>query len=192
MHKLVSAVVVYFACLTIFAAPCLATGENDIKAGLGKVLVIYYSYTGITEKVALQIAVRTDADVYQIEMTDPYDAENLRAEVKTQREQGLMPALNAPAPDISGYDLILVGNPVWMGDVPPPMVALLNQIPFNGRRLAFFCTSGPRPREYMNKFKDYAVNATIMDGINFGELSQDDDVLKAAVDAWLAKLGTIL
>lgn len=174
--------VLSFLFLVLFATPAFAAGD------LGKVLIIYYSYTGVTERVALQLAVKTDADVYQIETAEPYDNDTIRDQLKVQREQNIMPALQAPAPDITGYDLVIIGSPVWGGDVPPPVVTLLRQLDFDGRRLAYFSTSSTRPREYLENFKAHVNNAVIVDGINFGELSQNDAVLEAAVDAWLAKV----
>ena len=192
MRKLVSVIIGVCLCLGLFCVPVWANNQSAEQANLGKVLIIYYSYTGNTEKVALLLQAKTNADIYKLAPVEPYDAENLRVEVKLQREQGLMPALQAPAPDIAGYDLIIVGNPAWGGDVPPPMVTLLNQLSLEDARLAYFCTSGLRPREYMEKFADYVPNTAILDGVDFGELAQDAGALEAAVEEWLTYLTTML
>lgn len=150
------------------------------------VLVVYYSFTGNTAKVAEALAARKGADLYRIETMEQYD-ENPRPQVKAQRETGQWPALQGPMPDLSPYDMIIIGMPVWMGDVPPPVVSYLQQADLKDNVIAYFYTVGPKPRDFVANFEAHAKGTIIISGQQFDNL-EDAKALKTAVDDWLEEL----
>lgn len=156
---------------------------------LGRVLVVYYSFTGNTAQVAEAIAGQLNGDLYRIETPFVYE-ENPRPQVKIQREHNQWPAIEGPLPEIGAYDTVFIGMPVWMGDVPPPVVTFLQQADFNGKRIAYFCTCGPKLREFMDNFRKYVNAGEIVAGNNFADLYQDQAKLAEAVNAWLAEIDT--
>jgi flavodoxin len=115
--------------------------SNETK-NANKVLVIYYSLTGNTKSIAEMIRRKTGGDVFEIETVRNYPAEYSATteEAKRELETGDLPALKKKPPDMSSYDLILVGSPVWWYTVSTPVMSFLRQADFAGRKVSGFCT----------------------------------------------------
>lgn len=170
------------------AAQTGAAAEN-VAGDLDRVLVVYYSFSGNTAKVAEALAAQLDADIYRIETKEPY-AENPRPQVKIQREQNQWPALEGPLPEMGAYDTLVIGMPIWGGDAPPPVVSFLQQTDLSRLRIMYFCTDEGRPREFMEKFKGHVKTGEIVSGMNFTDLYQDSVQLNAKIKAWIAAIPT--
>ena len=109
-----------------------------------KVLVLYYSQTGNTKVVADEIVARLGADVEAIEAAVPYDG-SYRETIDRclqEREAGTVPACNPIAADITKYDIIFLGYPIWFGTYAPPVAAWLNEVDLSGKKVVPFCTFG--------------------------------------------------
>lgn len=175
----------------LFAAwPVAAQSDavvDNASDGLGRVLVVYYSFTGNTAKVAQALAAHLDADIYRIETEEQYE-ENPRPQVKIQRQQNQWPTLEGPLPDITAYDTLVIGMPIWGGDAPPPVVSFLRQTDLSLLRIMYFCTDEGRPREFMENFKGHVKTGEIVSGVNFTDLFQDKTQLDAKISAWLAEI----
>ena len=83
-----------------------------------KILVAYFSASGVTKKVAENMASAANADLFEIMPQQPYTRADLNWMNKQSRstlemkDRNCRPAM-ATKPDVSGYDVILVGFPVW-------------------------------------------------------------------------------
>ena len=105
-------------------------------------LVVFYSRTGITQKVANEIAKAADCDLEQIRDVKPRTGwlGYLRSgyEVMTEHLPAIQPVLRNPA----DYDLVILGTPVWVDNISAPMRRYIadNKNRFN--RIATFCTMG--------------------------------------------------
>ncbi len=78
-------------------------------------MIIYYSLTGNTKSIAEKIRKKTGGDVFEIQTVRAYPPEYSATteEAKRELQTGDLPALKKNPPDMSSYDLILVGSPVW-------------------------------------------------------------------------------
>ena len=123
---------------TLCGSTVMAAERNDKKT-----LIIYYSNTGTTKYVAERLQKKTNADVYVIETVRTYPTKDPErtAEPKRELETGDLPALKKSPPDMSSYDLILVGGPVWWYTVSTPMMSFLRGANFAGKRVAPFNTN---------------------------------------------------
>ena len=132
-----------------------------------KVLVLYYSQTSNTKTVATEIATRLNADIEEIVPVQPYDGE-FEATIQRcmkEREEGVLPEIKPIAADLSKYDFIFLGYPVWFGTYAPPVAAFLNQVDLSGKKIIPFCTFGSGGLE--SSVKDMAEkqpNAEILPG----------------------------
>ena len=110
-----------------------------------KMLILYYSQTAGTETVAQQIkAFLPEADIEKITPAVPYDgtyAETIARSGK-EREEGILPELNPIEANLSQYDVIFLGYPIWFGTCAPPMLSFLNQANLGGKKIVPFCTFG--------------------------------------------------
>jgi flavodoxin len=112
-----------------------------------KVLVAYYSRTGITAKIAREIAQRCNADVEEIR-----DVRNRRGIVgyfRSAREalRRTAGAIQPPEKKWRDYDCVLLGTPVWAGHLSSPVRAYVAQRLEPVGRIGFFCTMGGRGSE---------------------------------------------
>ena len=119
-----------------------------------KILVAYYSRTGEeyglgniskgnTAIVAEIIAKQTGGDLFEIKPVTPYPDSYEECKTVASREK----ATKARPPfigdvDISGYDTIFVGYPIWYGDAPQIVYTFLESHDFSGKKIVPFCTHG--------------------------------------------------
>ena len=173
------------ACLVM--VPLAATAA---EGGKPKVLILYYSNSGNTKAVADKLQAKTGADVYRLETIRTYPAEHksLVDEAKRELEENDLPALKGTLPDMSSYDLILVGGPVWWYTVATPVMQFLAQADFAGKKTAAFCTHGGGVGQYFPHFKEQARNAVVLEGLPLWGNQVGDAATDKALDAWLAKL----
>lgn len=113
-----------------------------------KTLVIYFSMTGTTAKIAREIAAELDCDIYEIRAAEKYTAEDLdwtRPNCRANQEQSdksSRPAYAGELPDISPYEQIIVGYPLWWGVAPRIVYTVLEDLDLAGKKLTAFATSG--------------------------------------------------
>jgi flavodoxin len=108
-----------------------------------KVLVAYYSRTGHTRAVALEIAARCDADVEEIR-----DSVTKRSGVlgyfRCGREalRKTLPPIEPAKHDATRYDLVILGTPVWASHMASPLRSFASAQAGKLERIAVFCTQG--------------------------------------------------
>ncbi len=128
-----------------FAAVMMATvSYGQKKEEPKKALVLYYSQTTNTKKVAQEIASRLGADLEEVVAVKPYDGDfqaTINRSMK-ERQEGVTPDIKPLKADLSKYDVIFLGYPIWFGTYAPPVITLLNQIDLAGKKVVPFCTFG--------------------------------------------------
>jgi flavodoxin len=105
-------------------------------------LVIYFSRTGRTRRIALEIARALDAESEQIEESRSRLGffGYWRSGREAYRE---LPAPIAPCThDPASYELVVLGTPIWAGKMSSPLRAYIDAHAGSFRRVAFFCTHG--------------------------------------------------
>ena len=111
---------------------------------MANTLVVYYSLSGTTRKVAEQIAERLGADLDAIEDANP--RRGLSGYLRSALEAGAkgLPAITSRI-DPAGYQTLVIGAPVWVGAMASPLRSYLfghqGRMP---RNIASFCTMGGR------------------------------------------------
>ena len=129
---------ILFLALTLLLALACNRSQSPI------VLVLYYSQGGTTEKVALAIQAALGADIEAIVPVEPYDGD-FQATVERGRkelQEGILPELQPMKADISAYDVIFLGYPVWFGTYAQPIATVLATQDFKGKKVVPFCTFG--------------------------------------------------
>lgn len=115
------------------------SNEEDTKA-----LVLYYSQTGTTETVALELQKMLNADVEAIELENPYTGtyNDVVAQVGQERANGILPKLKPLKADLSEYDIVFLGYPIWFGTYATPIASLVKDYDFADNKVVTFCTFG--------------------------------------------------
>ena len=115
---------------------------------MSKKLVAYFSASGNTAQLAKKLASAAGADLYEIKPAVPYTSDDLNWQNKQSRSSVEMsdhssrPALAETSTDVSGYDTIYVGFPVWWYIAPTIINSFLESYDFSGKKIILFATSG--------------------------------------------------
>lgn len=167
------------------------SAKPDIKTSKKvNILIIYYSSSGTTEKIAKMLQEKTNGDIYQIKTNPSYETEQLGKEVALERESGNICELNGQLPMLSEYDLILIGGPVWSGEPSNPIQKYLSMINFDGKKVTGFWTANSVQGDYEKKFKTLVKNAELHNGL--GLINSDitnETRLDSTMNIWLESLG---
>ena len=115
---------------------------------MSKKLVAYFSASGVTKKLAEKLAAAVDADLFEIRPKVPYTKADLNWMDKQSRSTIEMqnpssrPEIAAGGPDLSGYDTIFVGFPIWWYIAPTIVNTFLESCDLTGKTVVPFATSG--------------------------------------------------
>ena len=153
---------------------------------MNKILVAYFSASGVTAKVAKKMAEAAGADLFEIKPEQPYTRADLNWMDKQSRstvemkDRSCRPAM-AAKPDISGYDVILVGFPVWWYREPSIIDTFMESADFTGKTVVPFCTSGGSGLGDSAKNMQYlAPGAKVLEGKRFSSSASSDELKKWA------------
>ena len=162
----------------------------SLNTDLGNVLVIYYSLFGHTKNIALQIQERTGGDVYEIKTVKTYSSPSVYLESKKELTSKKYPALQEDFPlNITDYDTVFVGGPVWWYTMAPALHAFLNKTDFKNVRVAPFSTQGSNYGKFFEDFNNKVQNAEILESENFNNVDESfQQEVSNKINAWLNAL----
>lgn len=151
-----------------------------------KILVAYFSASGVTKKVAENMAKAAKADLFEILPEKPYTRADLNWMDKNSRstvemkDRSCRPAM-AVKPDVSGYGVILVGFPVWWYREPSIIDTFMESADFTGRTVVPFCTSGGSGLgDSAENMQALAPGAKVLEGKRFSPSAPPEELGKWA------------
>ncbi len=168
MNKKIVAVIGIIVILAgaLFAA-CSKTKDE-------KILVAYFSATGNTKAVALQLAENTGADLFEIVPKEPYTEIQLgyddpdRRITKEQEDESCRVEIAGAVENFEQYDTVYIGYPIWYGKAPRIILTFLESYDFEGKKVIPFCTSDNDGIETgLDELQKAAPNAKWQDGQRF-------------------------
>lgn len=119
-----------------------ASGDNSMNS----ILVVYFSATGTTKQLAEYAADILNSDIYEIKAADPYTEEDLayytngRAD-REQNDSSVRPEISGAVKNMSDYDIVFIGYPIWHSQAPRIISTFLESYDFSGKTIIPFCTS---------------------------------------------------
>ena len=155
--------------------------SNEIKKN-SKSVVLYFSATGTTKSIAERIATQSNSDIIEIIPKEKYKSEDLNynSDCRANREQNdskARPEIENTI-DITKYDTIYLGYPIWWGTNPKIILTLLDKYDFTGKTIIPFCTSGSTGiSNSVGDLRNYNSKLNIKDGKRFSS-NDSDDVIK--------------
>ena len=156
------------------------------------ILVAYFSATGTTKNLAEYAAGILNADIYEIVPQDPYTDDDLayytggRAN-QEQDDPDARPAISGSVEDMSRYDTVLIGYPIWHGQAPKIICTFLESYNFSGKTVLPFCTSHSSGiGSSASNLHSLAPNANWLDGTRFAAGTSESEI-----QAWLESLEII-
>ncbi len=114
------------------------------ESGGGKVLIAYFSWGGNTRGIAQEIQAQTGADLFEIELVNPYsdDYNTVLDEAQRDQNEQARPELAAHVENMDDYDTIILGYPNWWASIPMPIASFLEEYDFLGKTIIPFCSHG--------------------------------------------------
>lgn len=150
---------------------------------MSDILVTYFSATGVTKRKAMKLAKALDADIYEIEAEVPYTKDDLNwmnnqsRSSKEMADKTYRPVLADGEVDISGYNTIYLGFPIWWYVAPTIVNTFLEKYDFTGKKIILFATSGGSGfGKTLDELKvSLPDDVTIIQGI---VVKNEDDIMK--------------
>ena len=115
---------------------------------MSKVLVAYFSASGVTADLSKRLADAIGAELYEIKPEQAYTAADLNWQDKQSRssvemnDRSSRPAIGNKVGNMEQYDTVFVGFPIWWYREPSIIDTFMEQYDFSGRKVVPFCTSG--------------------------------------------------
>ena len=170
-----------------------------------RVLVVYFSRAdentggvgyiekGNTKILAEMIAKRTHGDIFEIKTVKPYPKEYRPATeaAKQEKEENARPEIVGELPDLSKYDVVFLGYPIWWSDMPMPVYTFLDRENFSGKIILPFCThEGSGLSDTQRSIAD-VTKADVREGFALqGHIAQKSpEEARTALYEWMSKQG---
>ena len=170
-----------------------AESEPGTQPETGKTLVVYYSASGNTERVAKDIAEAAGADLFEIVPTEVYTSDDLdwtNPDSRVSREhddESLrdVPLTTTEVPDWDSYDTVFIGYPIWWGIAAWPVDTFVKNNDFTGKTVIPFATSSSSGiGQSGSLLADMAGTGEWQEGQRFSSGVSSDDV-----QSWVNGLG---
>ena len=139
-----------------------------------KILVAYFSATGNTKVVAEKLAAAINADLFEIVPEQLYTSDDLNWQNNQSRssiemgDKSSRPQIVSKIEDISQYNIVFVGSPIWWGREPSIMDTFIESYDFADKTIIPFVTSGSSDiGDYGANLQALAPNAKVLTGKRF-------------------------
>lgn len=166
-----------------------ASGDAKAATTQSKTLVIYFSASGNTKRVAETIAEQKKGTLFEIKPSQPYTQEDLNYRdnnsrvVKEHAQPKLRPAYDGEVANWDNYDTVYIGYPVWWQQAPHVVYTFVEKHNFMGKKVIPFCTSASSPLGNSGEnLAKAAGTGTWQQGIRF-----NSGVSKNEIVDWLQK-----
>lgn len=146
---------------------------------------------GSNQYVASYIAEKTGADLFRIETVQDYPTahQQLLDFAQNEQRQNIKPALRA-LPNLTDYDTVFIGYPIWWYKMPMPLYSLFEQVDFSGKKLIPFTVhGGSRFSDSLREIPRLQPNAELIkEGLAISRDDIGDSDLEQRIDKWLSTL----
>ena len=167
--------------------------EPETQPETGKTLVVYYSASGNTERVAKDIAEAAGADLFEIVPSELYTSDDLNwtnpnSRVSREHDDESLrdvPLTTTEVSDWDSYDTVFIGYPIWWGIAAWPVDTFVKNNDFNGKTVIPFATSSSSGMGQSGSLlADMAGTGDWQEGQRFSSGVSSDDV-----QSWVNGLG---
>jgi len=154
-----------------------------------EILIAYYSWHGNTRKIAELIHSKTAGTLFEIEPVQQYTSDygSVVAQAKKEIQMGFRPELKV-IPEISSYQVIFLGSPIWWYTMAPPLASFIHHFDLNSKTVVPFHThGGGGVGSFEKDIAKMCPNSTVTEG--FGTYSSGGRDTIVQIDSWLSAIG---
>jgi hypothetical protein len=151
-----------------------------------KPVVVFYSYSGLTRRLAKDIALIVGGELRELKPEKPYSFSYNTAvkEARAEIEKGYCPPLSQGAESLGETQVIFIGSPNWLKTFAPPIRTFLHKVDLRGKTIIPFCTHGGGGfGKMMEEYRASCPASTVQEGI---ALKSDYDFEN--LERWLSAL----
>ncbi len=179
-----------FGAAAIIVAPVLSGMSAYAAEGGDKVLILYFSHSGNTRRLAEQIHGRVGGDMVELKTVTPYpqDYDTVVDMARKEQRSNARPQIATEISNLDEYGTVFIGFPNWWGTMPMPFFTFLEKYNLGERNVVPFCThGGSRLGRSESDLKKLCPQARILKG--FEVRGSQVSGAQKEVDAWLKDLG---
>lgn len=156
-----------------------------------KILIALYSKDGNTKRMAEFLKDKVHGDLYAITTNRHYDDNDWTAmdEANAEIKNHNLPPITSPQIDLSLYDVVLIGGPVWGQTLSTPLMSFLNENNFAGKKVSAFWTFYDHDEFYDKTMKSMVKDGDYQTGLPMPRsLVSSHQKLEKAIDNWITAL----
>ena len=177
------------AALALMGCSETGSGSTSLPQLSGRSLVVYYSASGNTRRVAQAIAEQLGADTFEVTPVQPYTSADLNWTDRSSRvvqeyeDESLrnIPLTSTTVPDWDNYENVFIGYPIWWGIAAWPMNGFVSANDFSGKNVVPFCTSLSSGIGQSGKLlAELAGTGSWLDGYRFSSSTTANDIAALA------------
>lgn len=158
---------------------------------MNKKLIIYFSYTGNTRKIANMIKDKLNCDTLELQPVIPYSTDYQTVVDEEQRMEGAnhMPEIQEINIDLASYDTIIIGTPVWWYREAPVIRTFLNKYDLSNKNIYLFATNaGWLGKTFIELKKLCKGNVISTQNIVFESYSDKLITSTNEIDSWIGNI----
>lgn len=157
-----------------------------------KKIVVYFSYTGNTKKIAESVSKKLNCDILEIKPEVPYstDYQTVVDQEQNNETAKKTPNIQKIDKDISKYDEIILGSPVWWYTIAPVIRTFLKENDLTGKIIKPFATNAGWLGQTFKEIERLCPNSNVEDEMNIVFESYSDNLVTSPdeIDSWMEKL----
>ena len=171
-----------------------SNSSTDATDSNGKVLVVYFSWSGHLDSMAHWVADETGGDLYRVTAANPYpeNYDDTADRAKQEKDDGIRPEIvvDITQEQMAGYDTVFLGFPVWWYDLPMSMWTFLENYDFSGKTIIpFFSHEGSsNGANALSTIETLATGATVKSDDALSIRGGDVDGAENEVREWVRGL----
>lgn len=155
-------------------------------------LVVYFSYTGNTKMIANKIREKLNCDILEVKTVIPYseDYDTVVNDEQNSEASNHLPEIQDIGIDLSKYDEIILGTPVWWYRPVPAIRTFLNQNDLSRKTIKPFATNAGWLGKTFKEIRTLCPNSEIWEGMNIVFESYSDKIItkEQDIENWIKTL----
>lgn len=155
-----------------------------------KPLIVYYSFSGNTKRIADMLQKETGGELAEIKTVVPYtgDYNAIVSQGQDEVNRGYTPAIQPLSLPWEASDAILLGTPVWWYTFASAVKTFLETYDFNGKTVYPFVTNGGWLGHTLKDIEKICAGASVKPGINIKFSGDQLDTPLSEIERWVRQI----